>query len=140
MLSELCEIEKKCFKEEAFSRQQISYLLSEYNAISLIARVDGEIEGFIIGRIDLVRNQPIGHIMTVDVAPNFRRKGIGTKLMLEIEAYFKQKDVKECLLEVREGNYAAQGLYIKIGYQKVAMLENYYGKINGLYLRKNLFL
>jgi [ribosomal protein S18]-alanine N-acetyltransferase len=136
MLNDLYEIEKQCFEEEAFSKQQISYLLTDYNAISLIACVNDKIAGFIIGRIDLVRNQPVGHIMTIDVAPNYRRTGIGTRLMLEIEGLFKHKNAAECRLEVRERNEAALGLYFKLGYRKVAVLENYYRETNGFYLRK----
>jgi ribosomal-protein-alanine N-acetyltransferase len=137
LLDSLYEVEKLCFKEEAFSKQQIGYLLADYNAISLIARVDIEIVGFIIGRIDLIRNQHIGHIMTIDVKPLFRRKGIAQRLLMEIEALFKQKGAEECRLEVREGNIAALSLYQKLGYEKVAVLENYYGESHGLYLRKN---
>ena len=136
LLGELYEIEKQCFQEEAFSKPQIGYLLEEYNAVSLIARVNNEIAGFIIGRIDLIRNKPVGHIMTIDVAQKYRRMGIAQKLMLETESIFNQKGAEECQLEVRESNFAALSLYLKLGYEKVSLLENYYGKAHGLYLRK----
>jgi ribosomal-protein-alanine N-acetyltransferase len=136
LLDELYEIEKQCFKEEAFSKQQIGFLLEDYNGISLVARVNGEVAGFIIGRIDLIRSQPVGHIMTIDVALLYRRKGIGQRLMLETEALFRQKGAKECRLEVREGNVDALRLYQKLGYKKVAVLDHYYGEAHGLYLRK----
>ena len=135
-LDSFYEIETQCFKEEAFSKQQIGFLLEDYNGISLVAKVNGEIAGFIIGRIDLIRNQPVGHIMTIDVAPLYRRKGIGQRLMLETEELFRQKGAKECRLEVREGNVEALGLYQKLGYKKVAVLDHYYGEVHGLYLRK----
>ncbi len=138
VLGELCEIEKQCFKKESFSKQQISYLLADYNSIGLIARVEDKIAGFIMARIDVEREMPVGHIMTIDVSPSFQRRGIGTRLMLEVESLFKQKDVLECRLEVREDNVAALNLYLKLGYLKVGVLEGYYGKTNGLYLRKTL--
>jgi [ribosomal protein S18]-alanine N-acetyltransferase len=138
LLNELYEIEKQCFQEEAFSKQQIGYLLTDYNAISLVAKVDDEIAGFIIGRIELTRNLLLGHIMTIDVAPLYRRRGIAQRLMLEVEETFRQKSVREIRLEVREGNSAALGLYKKLGFEKISRLENYYGKTHGLYLRKNI--
>ncbi|MCW4009663.1 MAG: GNAT family N-acetyltransferase [Candidatus Bathyarchaeota archaeon] len=137
ILDDLYEIEKQCFDDEAFSKQQIGYLLADYNAVGFVARVNGEIAGFIIGRIELIRNQPVGHIMTVDVLPFHRRRGIGRRLMLEIEAIFKQKGAKECRLEAREGNVAALKLYGRLGYKNVAVLKNYYGQTHGVYLRKN---
>ena len=136
MLDELFEIEKQSFEEEAFSKQQIGYLLTDYNAISLVARVDGKIAGFIISEIELVRNLLVGHIMTVDVAVAFRRKGIATRLMLESENILTDRGVSEIRLEVREANEAAIQLYEKLGYKRVSKLDNYYGKEHGLYFRK----
>jgi ribosomal protein S18 acetylase RimI-like enzyme len=138
LLDSLYEIEKQCFKEEAFSKQQIGYLLSDYDTISLIARVEDKIAGFIIGRIDLVRNQFVGHIMTIDVLPIHRKKGTAKRLMLEIEALFRQKGAKESRLEVRIDNVAALELYLKLGYEKIGFLENYYDSTHGFYLRKKL--
>jgi len=138
LLDKYYEIEKQCFEKEAFTKQQIAYLLTDYNAIALAARVSSEIAGFIIGRIDIVRNAPFGHILTVDIAPPYRRKGIAQKLLREIEAIFKAKGAKECRLEVREDNVAASNLYQKLGYKKVGKLEKYYGDAHGLYLRKTL--
>jgi ribosomal-protein-alanine acetyltransferase len=137
-LDKLYEIEKQCFEREAFTKQQIAYLLTDYNAIGLAARVNGEIAGFIIGRIDIGRSTPFGHILTVDIEPSHRRKGIAQKLLREIEVIFKERGIKECRLEVREDNVAASNLYQKLGYRKVGKLEKYYGDAHGLYLKKDL--
>jgi ribosomal-protein-alanine acetyltransferase len=137
-LDKFYEIEKRCFEREAFTKQQIAYLLTNYNAIGLVARVNGEIAGFVIGRIDVGRNMPFGHILTVDIEPSHRRKGIAQKLLREIEAIFTERGIKECRLEVREDNVAASNLYQKLGYKKVGKLEKYYGDAHGLYLKKAL--
>jgi ribosomal-protein-alanine acetyltransferase len=137
-LDKFYEIEKQCFEREAFTKQQIAYLLTDYNAIGLVARVNGEIAGFVIGRIDVGRNMSFGHILTVDIEPSHRRKGIAQKLLHEIEAIFIGRGIKECRLEVREDNVAASNLYQKLGYKKVGKLEKYYGDAHGLYLKKNL--
>jgi ribosomal-protein-alanine N-acetyltransferase len=138
LLDELYEIEQQCFKDEAFPKQQIAYLLAEYNSISLVARVNGEIAGFVIGRIDVDRKLPVGHILTIDVVPIHRRKGIAQQLLREIEEIFRQKGAVECCLEVREDNDAALSLYRKLGYAKIAKLDRYYGEAHGLYLKKAL--
>jgi ribosomal-protein-alanine N-acetyltransferase len=135
-LNKLYDIQKQCFEREAFTKQQIAYLLTDYNAIGLAARVNGEIAGFAIGRIDIVRNTPFRHILTVDIAPSYRRKGIAQKLLREIEDIFKEKGVKECCLEVREDNAAALNLYQKLGCNKVGKLEKYYGGAHGVCLKK----
>jgi len=137
-LDKLYEIEMECFEREAFTKQQIAHLLTDYNSVSLVAKVNSEIIGFIIGIIYLERNSPTGHILTIDISPIYRRKGIAQKLLQEIEKIFKEKGVKACRLEVREDNIAALRLYQKFGYKKVAKLKNYYGNAHGIYLKKDL--
>jgi len=138
LLGKLYEIEKQCFGQEAFTKQHLTYLLTAYNAIGLAARVNSEIAGFAIARVDIGRNTSFGHILTVDIAPAYRRKGIAKKLLQEIETIFREKGIKECRLEVREDNVAALNLYQKLGYKKVGKLEKYYGDTHGLYLQKTL--
>ena len=137
-LDRLCEIERECFKEEAFSRQQIANLLMDYNTISLIAVEKSNIMGFIIGTIIFERKALDGHVLTIDVTPPNQRRGVGQKLLQEIEKILAEKDVKTCHLEVREDNIKALSLYKNAGYETIGKLKNYYGKADGLYLRKNL--
>ena len=138
LLDELYEIENRSFTREAFTKREIASLLGDYNAIGLAARVNGEIAGFLIGRIDVDKGRMFGHILTLDVAPSYRRIGIARKLLDELEMLLRQKGVVECRLEVREGNEAAISLYLKLGYRRVGKLEKYYGDAHGLYLRKTL--
>ena len=137
-LDRLYQIERECFDKEAFTRQQIAYLLKDYNSINLIARINSEIAGFIIGAAYYERNAQLGHILTVDVTPAYRQKGVAQKLLQEIEKIFKEKGFRASYLEVREDNIAALGLYRKLGYKKIAKLKNYYGNAHGIYLKKDL--
>ncbi|MEM3602510.1 MAG: ribosomal protein S18-alanine N-acetyltransferase [Candidatus Bathyarchaeia archaeon] len=137
-LDRLYEIEKMCFKNEAFLKRQIAQLLISYNSVSLIAKENGDIIGFIIGIVHVENEVLTGHILTMDVAPDYRRKGVGIKLLQEIEKIFMEKGVKICCLEVREDNIPALNLYRKLGYKKTGRLENYYGKAHGIALKKIL--
>jgi len=137
-LNKLCEIEKECFQSEAFTKQQIVSLLKDYNSISLIATMDNQIVGFIIGSVYYERNSLTGHILTIDVLPVHRRKGIATRLLSKMERLFEEKNVKVCRLEVREDNLSALELYRKFGYDEIGKLKNYYGSAHGIHLRKVL--
>jgi ribosomal-protein-alanine N-acetyltransferase len=128
----------ECFDREAFTKQQIARLLTDYNSVSLVAKANGEIIGLIIGTIYPERNSLVGHILTIDISPIQRRKGTAQKLLQETEKIFREKGVKACRLEVREDNIAALRLYQKFGYKKVAKLKNYYGNAHGIYLKKDL--
>ncbi len=137
LLDILCQIEQKCFDEEAFTRRQIAYLLTDYNTIALVAKVNLEVTGFIIAQVEISEIE-YGHIITLNVAPNYRRKKIASKLLDEVEVMLKQRGISECRLEVREDNNAAIKLYSKLGYRIIDKLERYYGKKHGLYLKKSL--
>jgi [ribosomal protein S18]-alanine N-acetyltransferase len=138
LLDKLWAIENQCFEQEAFTKQQLAYLIADYSTIGLTALVNGEIVGFVLARVNIRRNVTFGHILTIEVAPTYRRKGIAQKLLQEIENTLRDRGVNECRLEVRENNKAALNLYRKLGYTKIGRLEKCYGTAHGLYLKKSL--
>jgi ribosomal-protein-alanine acetyltransferase len=138
-LETLYEIERECFTTEAFTREQITYLVQNPNAVSLIAQIDGENAGFIIGLTYRGDKMKIGHIYTIDVAVKHRRKGVGLRLLKELEKIFVEKGVETCYLEVRTDNVAARELYSKQGYIETKRLKGYYPKgAHGVQLKKKL--
>jgi len=137
-LDELYAIERKCFKKEAFSKQQIAFLIGDYNSISLVAKEEDRIVGFIIATMAINNRTMSGHILTLDVNPADQKRGIGTRLLGEIESTFSRKGAKFSELEAREDNDAAIQLYKDFGYKKVRRLVNYYGNADGIYLKKSL--
>lgn len=138
-LETLYEIERECFTAEAFTKEQIAYLLKNPNAVSLVAQIDGETAGFIIGLTYQGNKARTGHIYTIDVAVKHRRKGIGLRLLNELEQIFIEKGVETCYLEVRIDNVAARELYRKHGYIETGQLKGYYPMgTHGVQLKKEL--
>jgi len=137
-LETLYQIERECFTIEAFNKQHIAYLLGSPNAISLVAKINNAIAGFIIGLIHRHNEKMVGRIYTIDVAVKYRRKGVGLKLLDEIERIFAKNGVKICYLEVRKDNVAALELYRKHGYVEVEELKDYYKGVHGVRLKKKL--
>jgi ribosomal-protein-alanine N-acetyltransferase len=138
-LDTLYMIEQICFIKEAWSKRQIATLLHTPDSVNLTVRENDEVVGFVIGLADQHNGMAIGHIVTIDVLPNHRRKGIGMTLLGSIEKEFKRIGIKVCYLEVRENNLAALGLYHKAGYGEFERLENYYSRGgHGVRLEKTL--
>jgi ribosomal-protein-alanine acetyltransferase len=136
LLDQLYAIEEQCFSEEAFSRRQIAYLLTDYNSIALVAKSNIDIAGFIIAQVEVEGSIEYGHIVTLNIPHDYRRKHVATRLLQEIQAILRQRGITEIRLEVREDNHAAIKLYQTLGYQTLGKLEKYYGKKHGLYLKK----
>ena len=138
-LETLDKVERECFTLEAFTKRHIAFLLENPYSISLAAWEDNEIAGFTIGSIQNSNETRIGRVYTLDVAVEHRRKGIGLRLLNELERVFMEKGVKNCCLEVRADNVAARQLYHKQGYVELEQLKDYYSKgIHGVLLVKKL--
>lgn len=83
---------------------------------------DGTILGFIVGRA-------IGEeweIENIAVRAAEQRRGLGTRLLKEFLNLAASKGAKTVLLEVRESNRAARGLYQKSSFVEVGRRKKYY--------------
>ncbi len=125
-IEELDRIEMECFVREAFSREQMMSILREPDSIGLLARIEGETVGFTVGYAHRSRLGETGHVITLDVVRKARRKGVGCKLLEELEERFRRRGAKLIFLEVKAGNVAASNLYRKLGYVETEQLRNYY--------------
>jgi ribosomal-protein-alanine N-acetyltransferase len=70
-----------------------------------------------------------GHIISIAVHPQHRRKGIGRELLQQA---MKNSHLKKIWAEVRRSNQGAQAFYSKMGFQIVGWVPNYYGNEDAL--------
>ena len=73
-----------------------------------------------------------------EVITKERGRGIGDKLLNYLIEKYKDSDIKNITLEVKEDNIVAINLYKKYGFKKVSTREKYYDGINGLLMEKTL--
>ena len=73
-----------------------------------------------------------------EVITKERGRGIGDKLINYLIEKYKNSDIKNITLEVKENNIVAINLYKKYGFKKVSTREKYYDGINGLLMEKTL--
>lgn len=88
----------------------------------LVALAGNEVAGY-CGAWDVIDEL---HITNIAVDPQFRRQGLGKKLMIETLNSAKKRGMRCSTLEVRAGNEAAIKLYEKLGFQKCATRKGYY--------------
>ena len=135
---EVQKIENECFIEP-YSTEDLHYEF-EKNPVNkiIVAEDDGKVVGF----IDYLITFNSSTIMQVAVTKLYRRYGIATQLLSEMEKSFPKNidDLVETItLEVRESNEAAKNLYLKNGYEVVVVKNHYYkdGE-NAIYMLKRL--
>lgn len=66
------------------------------------------------------------HIATISVHPDYRRRGIATRLLCTALEENARLGGVEATLEVREHNLAAQKLYHRFGFREVGRRKRYY--------------
>jgi [ribosomal protein S18]-alanine N-acetyltransferase len=79
------------------------------------------------------------YVVTLDVAPAWRRHGLARRLMAEVEAKARAMGAQSIALHVFTGNFGAIRFYEEIGYGRVGMVEAFYGRgLDALVYRKKL--
>ena len=66
------------------------------------------------------------HLVTIAVDPGQQRRGIGTRLLLEVFDLAMEAELNEIVLEVRESNDRARTMYEAFGFRKAGQLLDYY--------------
>ena len=66
------------------------------------------------------------HLVTIAVDPGQQGRGIGTRLLLEVFDLAMEAELNEIVLEVRESNDRARGMYEAFGFRKAGELIDYY--------------
>lgn len=123
-LDEIYAIEIECFGNESFSLLEYRRLLSNYNSIPIKAIVKESIIGFVIGVYQMSNRSCT--VVTINVKPRFRKKGVGFELMKSLEKGLERLNCSEVILQTRVNNTAALNLFDKLGFSKTSRLLNYY--------------
>lgn len=84
----------------------------------------------VIGYCAFWQAEDIADITNVAVHPDYRRRGLGKKLIEESVRKAEQRGVHQLFLEVRVSNEAARALYTACGFSKVGLRKKYYADNN----------
>lgn len=117
----IAEIERYCFSTP-WTEQQIKS--SDDSTVFFLAKADDKTVGY--GGMYTVLDE--GYITNIGVMPDYRRKGIGAKIVNELINYSIKNSLSFLSLEVRVSNIAAIKLYDSFGFKEVGKRKNFYNK------------
>ena len=127
-------LERICFGADTWPWFDILAALMLPETVRYIALEGERVVGFIVG--DRRRWDQMGWIATIGVHPEYRRRGIGRRLLLRCE---QDLDVPRIRLTFRPSNAVARHLYESLGYREVDRWKRYYrGGEDGLVMEKTL--
>jgi ribosomal protein S18 acetylase RimI-like enzyme len=122
-LAQIVQIEELCFPEEtAFPPGMFAYLIR--HSVALVACDDGKVVGFVMG----YASGSGGAIYTLDVHPLFRRRGVGSRLILALEEMLRGQGARAIRLEAALEKPETLELYRKAGYRERELVRHYYGR------------
>lgn len=125
-LPRLWALDRICFEPGiAYSRREIQRFLRLPGARSVVAETAREIAGFALGYPDA---PDVAHIVTLDVHPDFRRHGLGRKMLQELLVALAAAGSTRALLEVDVRNSGAIEFYRRQGFRQTRRVPSYYGR------------
>ena len=119
----LAIVDEQCFDGyEKYSQQSFVSELSLSDRHYIVATH----KNLVVGYVGLWKTGDDLNLLKIAVLPQFRKLGIGFKLMQQASDYRKEQHLDKYFLEVRENNEKAIKLYKKFGFKTLHVRERYY--------------
>jgi [ribosomal protein S18]-alanine N-acetyltransferase len=132
-LREMLELERVCFPPpENYDLRTLKMFVS-LNGVGLLRRyevVDSGPKLIAFHLFDCLSAE----LITLDVHPDFRRKGIGKGLLEMSLTKLREIGHEQATCQIATGNTASIDLHVAFGFRKVGRLRNYYGPGRHAYL------
>ena len=116
-------IEKNAYGKEAWTMAQLKEEFAGKDRMYVV----GEFGGELIAYAGVVNLAGIADVLTLTVADEHRRKGIGRELLRRLIDWSRTQKCEAIMLEVRVGNIDAIPLYESFGFIEISRRKDYYG-------------
>jgi [ribosomal protein S18]-alanine N-acetyltransferase len=118
-----------CFERPfRFTRSAMRGFAEARNARVVVAKEGGALVGFVILHLEEMEGGRAGYIVTLDVAPAQRRRGIARQLMHEAEQQARREGCFALVLHVFTGNETAVRFYAGICFTRLHTDTDFYGQ------------
>ncbi len=132
-------LDLECFAPPfRFTRRAMRRFAEQPGAIAILSETNTQppqLAAFVIAHME----GRTAYIVTLDVAPAFRRRGLARTLMTQTESHALAAGASEIALHVFTGNSDAITFYESLGYSRLRMAENFYARgVHALVYKKQM--
>ena len=121
-IDDVTKLEKICFPEDAWTKTMFKGEICNDATHYIVCTVDDKIVGY--GGFWYTLDG--ADITNVAVHPDFRRMGLGEKILKYMIDLASKLGADKMMLEVRKSNEAARALYEKNGFESISIRKRYY--------------
>ena len=122
MLGEIAELERLCFSLP-WSETSLRILCSEGGVGFAVCDTES---GRAVAYGGMLTVLDEAQITNIAVHPDYRRIGLGKRILRRLLGCCGERGITSCSLEVRESNSAARALYSGEGFSEVGRRKNFY--------------
>lgn len=115
-------VERLSFPTPWTRQMFLSELFDNDRAYYIVAKIDDRVIGY--AGIWFIAGE--GHVTNIAVHPDFRKQGVGRRLLQTLEDMIRSRGGDRMTLEVRVSNYWAQHLYRSMGFVATGIRKGYY--------------
>lgn len=126
-------LETACFSDP-WSLAAVENQLKSESSVWLITEENGVPCGYALGSIICGEAE----LYRIAVSSDFRRKGLGERILSEFLEKCRSRDGEKVFLEVRSRNTPAISLYRKAGFEEISVRKGYYGDDDAVIFAKIL--
>lgn len=138
-LPHLLLLERSVFGPEAFSEQQLRYLLTRAQATTVV--IDEGTPVVAAATVLWRRGSSVGRIYSFGVSAQHRRRGHGSMLLKACERIAVERGCSSFGGEIRADNAQALDFFVARGFRAVQTLPGYYkDRASAVRVRKSLIL
>lgn len=128
-LQQIAEIERKSFIDPyPLDFLELLFRLSPDLFIVAVekSKTHLEIFGYTVAQVYELGQAQVGHILSIAIKNEKRRKGYGSQLVQDLIQRLKMRKCRDVILEVRVSNEAAIAMYRKLGFHDMDIIQGYY--------------
>ena len=115
----------------------IHRLADNSNGIVLVAKSGNELLGYISA--EFYEWNRLGQIQGLIVDPEYRRRGIGNRLVGEVEKFMRKKRARGIHVDTPVNNEIGRRFYTALGYKEDCIRSEYYDKNANAVVYLNIF-
>jgi len=123
-LTRVAALEKACFPGDFWSRATLKGVLARWSdSVSVGAFAQDELLGYVSAALDEPHEV---HLLSLAVAPEYRGRGIASRLVSSVLHWGRMRGCRRAFLEVRVSSGSARAAYERLGFSVRGNSDDYY--------------